>query len=130
MEMKTRTEGQFTETQRIANLLNISHDSIIYNDNNLCLTVQSKIRNLLEENKKLKFTNTIISSKLNEKNKQSRISEDKATGFQYIDEIKGQFDKLYKTLKKENEELNIANNGLRQENDYYKNMIKDLKRNN
>lgn len=112
---------QLSEIQRIATVLGID-----YNNSNLCLKIQGKIKELMQENKKLSTINKIISYKLNNKNKQLESSEVKMTDFQYIKQI----DKLYLALKEENKELNGVIYGLKQENNYYIEKIKELKKNN
>ncbi|WP_125154865.1 hypothetical protein [Clostridium rectalis] len=111
-------ETKISDIRRIANSLKI----IDINEDKLCLKIQSEIQKLKQERDKLKFVNIMLVNENKKQESNIKILKNKNRKKNEVE-----LNNTYNKLKNENNELNIAINGLKKEIQYYKDYIRKNK---
>lgn len=123
-----------TEIERIARVLHLRKNNE-EGGANLCLIIQGKIKELISNNNKLKFTNTmlkqqnqILRSKLDNINKNLKIQKANKNQEDYKINMDKMMSDTYKNIKKRVNEVNKENDIVRTENKYLANKVRQLEK--
>mgnify|MGYP000906728130 CR=1 FL=1 len=123
-----------TEIERIARVLHLRKNNE-ESGANLCLIIQGKIKELISNNNKLKFTNTmlkqqnqILRSKLDNINKNLKIQKANKNQEDYKINMDKMMSDTYKNIKKRVNEVNKENDIVRTENKYLANKVRQLEK--
>lgn len=123
-----------TEIERIARVLHLRKNNE-EGGANLCLIIQGKIKELISNNNKLKFTNTmlkqqnqILRSKLDNINKNLKIQKANKNQEDYKINMDKMMSDTYKDIKKRVNEVNKENDIVRTENKYLANKVRQLEK--
>lgn len=110
-----------TEIQVIANMLKIP---LRENDRELCLLIQDKLKEITNENNKLKFTNQLVKKQLESKRDEVNIISKKLNEMEYADKFNKNKNITYKKFRDTiSEQENLIVN-LKQELKYYESKLK------
>lgn len=126
MKTNDKATKQLSEMERLAHLLDINFSG--KQDTTLCLLIQDAINNLKKENTRLKATNQIMYNQKKNTEAINTINEVKQDELNYLDIIDSKFREINSILRKENQKLGVANEGLKKELEYNNNRIKELTR--